>query len=286
MLTWEKIEAYRARTYRTEKSLRVRTKEEAIAHANARGFITFWPIKAVEIPSLWVSVAGDRPVPNNHDDPAHVTWGWKDDLLGERVWYYGKVLRRKATIISLDIAPYFYALSENFGSPELDYLDQYQQGTLSQEAKVIYEALLREGPLHSPALRRASSLTSKSSRYPFSRGLDELQADFKVLPIGVARAGAWNYAFVYDCVHRHYPDLPERAHQIRIPEARQKLLTLYFESVGATDRKMIAKVFYVLKWTKRELERTIAALVEEGAVREVELEGLEGPQLVSTDALM
>jgi hypothetical protein len=215
------------------------------------------------MPSLWVSVAGDRPVPNNHDDPAHVTWGWKDDLLGERRWYYGKVLRRKATIISLDVAPYFYALSENFGTPELDYLDQYQAGTLSQEAKLIYEALLREGALNSPALRRASSLTSKNARYPFNRALDELQADFKVLPVGVAKAGAWNYAFIYDCVHRHYPDLPERAHHIKIPEARETLLTLYFASVGAAEASEVEKVFW---WGRRYTQKALDALVDAGTV--------------------
>ncbi len=45
--------------------------------------------------------------------PAMVTWGWKDDSLGKTIWYYGKILRRKATFISLEVAPYFYALSEN-----------------------------------------------------------------------------------------------------------------------------------------------------------------------------
>jgi hypothetical protein len=43
---------------------------------------------------------------------------------------------------------------------------------------------------------------------------------------------------------------------------------------------MITKVFHVLKWTSRELDRTIAALLEEGTVREIGIEGIEGPQLV------
>ena len=55
------------------------------------------------MPSLWVAVAGDRPVPDEHDDPGHVTWGWKDGLLGKRRWYYGRVLRKRNTFISLDI---------------------------------------------------------------------------------------------------------------------------------------------------------------------------------------
>jgi len=62
-------------------------KEEAIRYVNERGFIYFWPINGILLPSLWEAVSGDRPVPNEHDDPGHVTWGWKDSLLGKHVWY-------------------------------------------------------------------------------------------------------------------------------------------------------------------------------------------------------
>ena len=47
---------------------------------------------------------------------------------------------------------------------------------------------------------------------------------------------------------------------------------------------MVVKVFHVVKWTPAELERTIAALLEEEAVREVEI-GREGLELVSMHAL-
>ncbi|MGC9467446.1 MAG: AlkZ-related protein [Anaerolineae bacterium] len=278
MVTWEDIKQHRAVTYRTREDLRVKTKEEAIAHADDRGFIMFWPIKNVVMPSLWASVAGDRSVPNNHDDPAHVTWGWKDSLLGKRRWYYGKVLRRRATIISLDTAPYFYALSENFGSPEEDYLYQYRDGTMTVEAKMIYEALLWDGPLNALALRRATSMTDNSSSYRFNKGLDELQADFKVMPIGVAEAGAWNYAFIYECVHRYHPEFLERAREIKISEARRHLMTLYLRSVGAAQVGDVNKVFW---WPKTEVTRTLEALIDEGAVRyPVEIEGRKGEWIV------
>lgn len=271
MLTLQTIRDYRAVTYRTRPDLRIDTKAAAIDHVNARGFTTFWPIKGITMPSVWAAVAGDREVPNNHDDPAHKTWGWKDDLLDQKVWYYAKVLRRKATMISLEVAPYFYALSENFGAPEEDYLDQYRDGTMTAEAKQIYEALLYDGPLNALALRRAASMTDKSSTYRFNKGLEELQMDFKVLPVGVAEAGAWNYAFIYECVHRFYPDLPERARSIKTTEARRKLLTLYFESVGAVGFRDVSKVFW---WRKRDMERALDALAAEGVL----VRGLELPK--------
>jgi hypothetical protein len=284
MLTLERIAAYRAHTYRTLDELRVKTKEEAVAYVEARGFLMFWPIKGIEMPSLWAAVAGERPVADEHDDPGHVTWGWKDSLLDARQWYYGKILRRKATIISLGVAPAFYALSENFGSPEEDYLYQYQDGTMTAEAKAIYEALLREGPLNAVALRRAVSMTESTSSYRFNRGLEALQADFKVLPIGVAEAGAWNYAFIYECVHRYYPEVLEQAREIKISEAQQTLLELYLQSVGAAMVDDIVKVFW---WSKPDVERAVASLHDDGrVVRDVQVEGQAGlrvavPELVS-----
>jgi hypothetical protein len=140
---------------------------------------------------------------------------------------------------------------------------------MSQEAKLIYETLLREGALHKVDLRKATFMTSKDSHYRFNRGLDELQADFKVLPIGVAKAGAWNYAFIYECVHRHYPELPERARAIKIGEAHRKLVGTYFESVGAAAERDAAKVF---QWSKRDLRRALAALTEAGTLVEAEIE--------------
>src|SRR5690242_16854829 len=113
----KRLRAYQAQTFRTATGRRIGNKDEAISFVKERDFIFFWPIKDVTLPSLWAAVAGDRPVADAHDDPGHVTWGWKDSLLGQRKWYYAKVLRRKSTLISLDVAPYFYALSENFGSP-------------------------------------------------------------------------------------------------------------------------------------------------------------------------
>ncbi len=138
------LAAHRARTFHLPPLPRIQNPQQALTWVNERGFVYFWPIKGIDLPSLWVTVAGERPVGSNHDDPGHITWGWKDDALDKRIWYYGKILRRKATIISLDIAPYFYALSENYGAPEEDYMLAYEQGHLTLAAKQVYEAILKK----------------------------------------------------------------------------------------------------------------------------------------------
>lgn len=255
------LETYRARTFRLLPALQLKTPAEALRFVNERGFIYFWPIKGVTLPNLWTAVAGNRPVAAQHDDPGHVTWGWKDDMLDKRQWYYAKVLRGKATLIALQAAPYFYALSANYGDPEHDYWQLYEDGLLSQAARAIYEALLRQGPLDTVNLRRTVRMTSKASDSPFGRGLTELQRDFKVLPVGVAPTGAWRYSFVYDLVHRHYPDLPQRAHPISHQAARRKLVELYFDSLGAARAADVRRLF---QWRPPQVTETLRSLVEAG----------------------
>ena len=218
------------------------------------------------MPSLWATVAGERPVADKHDDPGHITWGWKDGALDKKIWYYAKILRKKATMISLDIAPYFYALSENYGSPEEDYLLAYEEGRLPLAAKQVYEAILNEGALHTIDLRKASKLTNAKDS-EFNKALEILQSDFKILPVGVAQAGAWKYSFIYEVVSRHYPKLTEQARKIGEREARAKLVELYFESVGAAQESDVNKLF---GWKKELTARTIISLVEKRMLVESE----------------
>jgi hypothetical protein len=265
-LDLKKLQMHRSRTFNLPPAKPISSSAQALTFVNKRGFVYFWPIKGIDLPSLWAAVAGERPVADAHDDPGHITWRWKDDALDKRIWYYAKILRKKATMVSLEIAPYFYALSENYGSPEEDYLIAYEEGRLAQAAKQVYEALLNEGALNTIDLRRAAKLTN-ARESEFNKSLEVLQADFKILPVGVAEAGAWKYSFIYEIVARHYPDLPEQARRIGEGEARKKLVGLYFESVGAAQEGDVGKLF---GWKKELTARTISSLVEKRVVIEME----------------
>jgi len=259
----ELIRSYQAKTFRTAPGMRISTRDEAVDFVNQRGFVLFWPIKGITYPSLWTAVAGDRPVADEHDDPGHVTWGWKDALLGSRIWYYAKALRKKSTMISPPVVPYFYALTENYGSPEEDYLTLYEQGRLTQEARAVYETLLDKGPLDTIALRKAAHLSSKESDSRFNKALVDLQADFKILPVAVTQAGAWHYAFAYDIVTRHYPEIIDQTRFITERQAYRRLTELYFHSVGAAQLRDLLKVF---AWSVTEAEQAVDLLVQEGVL--------------------
>ncbi len=262
----KKLQAHRTRTFGLPPAKRLSSPSQALTFVNQRGFVYFWPIKDIDLPSLWTAVAGNRPVADKHDDPGHITWGWKDDALDKKIWYYGKILRGKATMISLEVAPYFYALSENYGSPEEDYLIAYHEGRLTQASKQVYETLLDNGPLNTLDLRKMAKL-SNAKDSEFNKALEQLQRDFKILPVGVAQAGAWKYAHIYEIVTRHYPDLSEQARAIKESQARAKLLELYFNMVGAAEVRDVNKLF---GWGNEVVKRTVGKLMESGTLVKAE----------------
>ena len=279
----EHLQAYRAQTFRILPGLRLKERQEAVAFVKQRGFIFFWPITGYLLPSLWVATAGDRPVADEHDDPGHVTWGWKDALLGSREWYYAKVIRKKATMITHELAPFFYALTENYGAYDEDYLTLYEQGRLPLEAKQVYEALLDQGALDTVELRKATHMTSPSSETRFNKAITDLQADFKILPVGVTSSGAWHYAFAYDIVARHYPELADIAHEIQENQAREKILATYLHSLGAVPVDQAGRLF---GWRPADTKRAIDGLVRSGdTVRIIEVENHPGEWLASVHLL-
>jgi hypothetical protein len=277
-ITQAQLARARDERYRRKASLRLKSAQDAVRFVNDVGVCYFWPISGIEMPSLWAAVAGNRPVADEHDDPGHVTWGWKDQALDKRWWYYAKLLRGKATLVSLEVAPYFYALSENFGGPD-DYLDEYRAGRLSIEAKTIYETLRDGGAMDTVRLRREARMSADSSKTRFEKALTDLQKGLKILPVGVAQAGAWRYAFIYELVDRWLPDLPTAARTLTRGVARAEIARRYIENVCATTPAMIGRVF---GWRKDELDATIGKLVEAGeVVAGVQVKGERGETVVS-----
>ncbi len=263
-LDLERLKSHRARTFHLPPVKPVSNPAQALEFVNERGFVFFWPVKGMDLPSLWAAVAGDRTVPDEHDDPGHVTWGWKDNSLDKKIWYYAKVLRRKATFISLDVAPYFYALSENYGSPEEDHIIAYEEGRLTLAAKQVYDALLDKGALDTISLRKEARLQN-AKESEFNRAMEDLQRDFKVLPVGIAEAGAWRYSYRYELTSRHFPDLLEQARPVGEAEARRKLVELYILSVGATQVRDLVKLF---GWPPELARRTVDKLLQNNTLIE------------------
>jgi hypothetical protein len=238
-LTKDWVTAQREYRYRRTPERRLHTVESARAYVEEMGFCLFWPIANLEMPNMFHAIAGRvRSVPNEHDDPdIGKSWGWKDDSLDKRWWYYGKLIRKRATMVSLDLLPHFYACSNNYGDYERDYLDEYRDGKFSAEAKAVYETLLEEGPLNTVELRQKAHMANDSAKYRFDKTITDLQAQLKVLPVGIAPVGAWKYSFIYEILPRYYADLQERARPISRRDAQRTLIVRHLRNVGRRARR-------------------------------------------------
>ena len=122
------------------------------------------------------------------------------------------------------------------------------------------------------AIRRATRMTSKESNSRFDRAIALLQADFKITPIGISDSGSWRYAFIYDLVHRYYPEILVKARSICDDDARDTLATKYFESVGAAQMRDILRLF---QWSRVDMEKTLKNLIK----TEIITEGIQHPTI-------
>jgi hypothetical protein len=284
-LTRHDITAAREVRYRRRMALRITSPKQAQAFVDDVGFCFLFPIQGIEMPSLWDAIAGRvvKTYSSHSGYEIERTWGWKDDALDKKQWYYGKLIRHKATLVSLDFLPNLYALSENYGDYEHDYLEEYRAGRLSAEAKAIYVALLKNGALDAVRLRREAHLSAEASKPRFERALTELQVGLKVLPVGIAEAGAWRYAFIYELLPRWLPDVPERARSIGRGQARRTILDQYLRNVIATTAPSAARVF---GWSLADARQAAETLAQAGRLTlDVKVAGIGEPQMVTSDVL-
>jgi hypothetical protein len=242
----------RERRYRRTPALQCRNADDIRDFVNDVGICLLFPIQKIEMPNIYHAVAGyAKEMTAQHNDPSiSLTWNTKDQSLDKRWWYYGKFIRNKATLISLELLPHFYALSENYGGDE-DYLQEYKEGKLSTDARAIYESLLRGGAMHAVQLKRASGFYGEEKKGRFDRALTELQVGLKVLPVGIADAGAWHYAFVYELVHRWFNNIPAKAQQISRSTAMRTIIERHLNNVIECTPQEISRLF---GWRMNEVE--------------------------------
>jgi hypothetical protein len=277
----EALQVARAERYRQRPDLRVRSKDEALEFLNDVGLCLLFSAQDIELPSLWGALCGgDRPVPSHHDDhELGLAWRWKDELPVAGQVLYGKFLRRKPVFVSLDLAPYFYALSPNYGDPAEDYMQDYLDGRLTVEAKQVYEVLLEEGALPTSHLRRDAGLGGKANAGRFDRALAELQMDFRITKVAISDANRWGYCYVYDLLPRHFAEIVAASRTITGGQAQETILLRYLKTAVAATTGEVRKLF---GWQARDLDLLVERLAGERRLhRGIEIEGLAGEYLVS-----
>ena len=263
--TVERIAELRDQRYRRTPLLRLRDEADAIEFVSDVGMAFLFGERTIEMPTLWEAVCGcRRRVPEHHDDAdLRRTWDWKDTLPSRGAIFYGKLLRGKPTLVALELLPAFYALSPNYGSPD-DYLEQYQAGQLSLEAKNVYEALQSEGALATSRLRQAAGLPGGGpNARRFDRALADLQTQLKIAKVGISDANRWGYAYVYDLFLRQFPAVPEAARAIPQEQAMATLLLRHLRNVIAVPEAAAQRLF---GWDTWSWQRVLQRLAQRGEI--------------------
>jgi len=278
--TLEELERRREEIYRLRPALRLRSEEEAAQWIDRVGFCLLFPVKGIELPNLWEAVCGRRRAltSEHYTEGMDETWTWKDTLPARKRVFYARLLRGKATLVSMTLLPHFYALSENYGEID-DYLLEYEEGRLTDEARRVFEALLRHGgPASTGILRREAGLSGKDNMARFDRAIHELQRGFKIVKVGISESNAWKYSYVYDLFVRWLPEVPQQARQITRGQAMRRLVTQYLTTVVAADPASIGRLF---GWEPEPTARLIERMIGEGLIRRVSIQGLPGEFLTS-----
>ncbi len=263
--TEAQVRHWRDWRYRRVPQRRVHTEAEAREFVDDVGLAFLFGARGVEMPTLWGAVAGsNRPVPEHHqDDDLGRVWAWKDTLPARKEIYYGKLLRNKPTLVSLDLLPAVYALSPNYGDP-LDYIEQYEAGLLSVEARRVYEVLLKQGALATSILRKEAGLAGGGAvARRFDAALTELQMQLKIVKVGISDASRWGYAYVYDLFTRQFPDVPDRARAVTTDQAMEMLLQRHLHNVAVESVSACERLF---RWDPWEWERVMTRLTNRGEI--------------------
>lgn len=272
-LAWAAIRAWRDSRYRRQAGRTLHSEDQARQFVEEVGYCFLFPAPGIELPSLWEAINGrSRAIPKHHHDHAlSLSWSWKDSLPSNKQLWYGKLLRGKPMFVSFALLPAFYALSENYGDLD-DYRQQFADGRMSVEAKAIYEVLLTEGPLSTNALRKGANLFGSGEiARRFERGMNELQADLKIVKSGISDDNRWKYCYVYDLLLRWRPGLAEEARAISERAACQRLLLTYLHNVAAAPLPAVQRLF---GWEPETTRRTVDELLATGRLREVSIPDL------------
>lgn len=243
-LTRRRLEALRDRSFHRLPHLRVRGEKSALRFIRKVGFCFTFGTFGYDLPCLWVAVAGRRnprwPKHTHHDPEVLLTWELKDTLPAKRLVYYGRLLKGRPTLASLEIFPAFVALVRG-GRRSGDYLLDYREGRLSRTALRIMDALMEEGPADTPGLRRRTRLQASVQTREFERAMTEIQRKLWVVKVEEIYEPYFSYR--WDLLDNWLPDQVKAGEKVSSQEAIFTIVEQYVRTVLYSQEGMIARLF-------------------------------------------
>jgi hypothetical protein len=261
------VERWRDRVYgRTLKSS-VKNEHQALHFINGVGFCLAVGSAGLELPNLWDAIMRGQPTSENGSSNGfakrsyYLSYAWEiqNVLPNHNSIYYGKIFRRRPSLVSREYFPYFYALTERTGTKD-EHTKAYAQGKLSLLAKNIMDTLMKSAPLSARHLRNAVVQGGKRRIEGFEKALEELQ---RKMFIGRVVGNGNHFGAEWAPVVKCFPVEVRKAKTISADHARYKLLEKYFQNQLMTSVEAIHRVF---GWTRPTIYHVIGQLVHAGII--------------------
>lgn len=274
----EEIERRRDRTFRRLPALRVGGPQRAAQFLDEAGLASLFAYRQLNLPCLWVAVCGRRdpsfPHHSHHDPEVGLAWRLKDQLPEAGRVFYAKLLRGKPTFVAWSLFPAIHRL---FG-PRIDHRAAFRAGLLSPAAHAILEALHRQRPQETLALKLATNLARPSQRRTFDAGMAELQQTLHICMVEVRYDP---FTYVWDLVAARHASHLRGKGRLDETAAATTVLRHYLATVIAATPNDLAMVV----GGRGRAEAALARLVREGAVeRDATIKGRGGRWIVWRDS--
>jgi hypothetical protein len=183
-------------------------------------------------------------------------WGWKDELAEAKRLYYGKLLVRKPTFVSMRMLPTFYATFGRAGEAD-DHLDDVRAGRLSEISRRVIEFLAQNGETQTKRMRSALGISSQEGKTTYAKAIEELQRLMYVARVRAVGEGREDYNYTYDLFVRRYPETVRAAERSTSADAMTALLAHLLELAGGVTERQVAKLF---DWSEERVAHAIARL--------------------------
>jgi hypothetical protein len=217
----EQIELHRDRMWRRDEDLRIESAIDAERFIEDVGFANTLTDTRRAGPSLYIAVCGRRDVslPRNvqKDEESSFTWHLKDEIMRRGRVYYAKLAGGRSMFVAPRLISHFAAVWMPRRKDELL--------VLSVPARRILKVLRREHDLATGDLRAESGVTERAA---FTRALDELQRQMKVIPQDVIYQPTFSY--IWTLAEDRFPE--ELRKRVARKTALREIARAYLAGAG------------------------------------------------------
>ncbi len=244
-----------------ERAHRVRNASQLVAMVDALGFcFAFTGERSYPLPACF-----DHLSTSDDSKKWEWMWPWKDELAEAKKLYYGRLLVKKPTFVSMKMLPTFYATFGRAGETD-DHLDDVRAGRLTDLARRIVEYLQHHGETQKKRMRADLGIESKEGRGDLDRAIEELQRLMYVARVKAVGERSDDYNYTYDLFVRRYPETVKAAERLASADACAALVARLLELAGGLTPKQISKLF---DWEQDQTDKVLARVAKDGGGRYV-----------------